>query len=184
MADSVPASVEIVTPRCRLRRPHESDIPHVWSATRIDGFNDGMRWDPPERIEDLKAPLRNAIAAWQAGTHFTFTVENRVTSEFIGRISIRRESGEHEWSIGFWIHPSHQRNGYAKEAATAIIGFGFDRLGAESITAAHATWNQASGKVLESIGMEFVRVNPRGFKKRGVWVEEREYKIESNRVYR
>lgn len=177
MDQPISPTEEIFTPRCRLRHPDESDLVHIWSATRVAGFNDGMPWDPPKHIDDLTAPLERARADWRAGVHFTWTVEARSTREFLGRISIRREEGAAVWSIGFWIHPQHQGRGYATEVAAALVDFGFSRLDAECITAAHAAWNQASARVLERIGMIFVRSNPRGFVKRGAWVEEREYEI-------
>ena len=143
----------------------------------MPGFNDGMAWDPPSVISELQTPLRAAQDAWAAGDSYSWTVEALSTGEFLGRTSIRRVSNLDEWSIGFWTHPSHQRNGYAVEAAQATINFGFRRLGAHRITAAHATWNEASGKVLKKIGMCFVRTIAHGFKKHGVWVEEHEYEI-------
>ena len=178
MADPIPVTEEILTPRCRLRHPEESDIPHVWSATRVAGFNDGMRWDPPETIEELQSPFQKNRSAWLAGTDYNWTIEDRQTRDFLGRVSIRREQAVGEWSIGFWVHPNHQGKGYAREAAAAMVSFGFERLAADRITAAHAIWNHASGKVLVGIGMTFVRVNPKGFMKRGGWVEEHEYEIQ------
>ena len=173
----VSTSERIYTERCLLRYPSEKDITHVWSATRVDGFNDGMAWDPPEHIEELLEPQQKSEANWRAGTSYAWTVINRHNEEFVGRIAIRRAAPEDVWSIGFWTHPVQQRQGYAKEAAEAVIQFGFQRLHAKSITAAHATWNEASGKVLVAVGMRFVRTNPRGFQKRGQWVEEHEYEI-------
>lgn len=168
---------EIITKRCRMRFPSETDIPHVWSATRYAGFNDGMLWDPPVDIDELHEPLQRNRQNWDEGTAFTWTIESKESCEFIGRVSIRREDGTDEWSIGFWIHPLMQGNGYATEVAQAVVEFGFSRLDTSLITAAHATWNEASGKVLERVGMTRVRKNPRGFKKRGKWVEEFEYEI-------
>jgi [ribosomal protein S5]-alanine N-acetyltransferase len=79
--------------------------------------------------------------------------------------------------LGFWIHPTHQGRGYATEAASVLVEFAFERLGAGMLVSAHATWNVASGKVLEAIGMHKVRKNPRGFQKRGRWVEEYVYEL-------
>lgn len=63
-----------------------------------------------------------------------------------------------------------------------MVELGFSRLGAIRITAAHATWNEASGKVLQKVGMLRTGVNPRGFKKRGEWVKEYEYEIEAELI--
>ena len=155
----------------------EAELPHVWSATRVPGFNDGMLWDPPENVAEMEARLSVDRRAWESGIAFGFTIETRDSGEFLGRISIDRGSEPGEWSIGFWVHPDHQGRGYATEAAAALVEFGFGRLGARVITAAHASWNEASRKVLERIGMKVVRLNPRGFQKKGRWVEEREYEL-------
>ncbi|MEM7078776.1 MAG: GNAT family N-acetyltransferase [Pseudomonadota bacterium] len=170
---------EVLTPRCRLRYPSEADIPHIFSASREPGFNDGMVWDPPAHIDDLREPLRSHQAAWEEGSAYTWTIEQRLSNVFVGRISIRREPGgeAREWSIGFWVHPTRQRQGYATEVAQAVVAFGFERLQAACITAAHATWNDASGEVLQRLGMRRVRTNPRGFQKGGRWVEEYEYEL-------
>ncbi len=61
--------------------------------------------------------------------------------------------------------------------AFALVDFGFMRLGASAIRAAHTTWNDASRKVLQRIGMKFIGINSKGFQKRGTWVEEYGYEI-------
>ena len=158
------------TPRCRLRAPSEADVPHVFSASRVPGFSDGMVWSPPETVEELYGPLERNLAAWRAGTAYTFTVE---TSElvFVGRVALR-QTAQDGWNLGFWTHPEQQGRGYTAEAATAVLQFGFTRLGAERVEACHALWNLKSRRVLEQLGMVFVRHVPKGFAKNGVWVAE------------
>lgn len=82
--------------------------------------------------------------------------------------------------MGFWVHPTMQGQGFATECALATLEFGFSRLHAKVMTAAHAAWNAASGRVLRRIGMKYVRTNPRGFKKNREWVEELEYERRSD----
>ena len=134
-----------------------------------------MAWDPPTDIAELEEPLRRCWNTWAEGSAYNWAIESRRSGEFIGRIEIRRELNADEWSLGFWVHPSQQGQGYVTESAAAVLGFGFAQLRAKLITAAHATWNHASGKVLERIGMTRVQTNPKGFKKQGAWVEEFEY---------
>lgn len=179
-ATMIPTHEQILTKRCRLRYPDESDIPHIWSASRTPGFNNGMAWEPPSEISELNEPLQRNQDNWKSGHAYNWTVEGRDSREFIGRISIRREQNDSEWSIGYWIHPTQQNRGYATEAAEAIVLFGFSRLHATIITAAHVTWNHASGQVLQRIGMSRVRTNPKGFRKQGKWVEEYEYEIRAD----
>ncbi len=168
---------QIITARCRLRYPEAADIPYIWSATQTPNFNDGLRWEPPASIAGIKEALRQAQASWVTGDDYNWAIESRKSHDFIGWISIRRASGDQEWSIGFWVHPTKQGRGFATECASAVLEFGFSRLQAKVITAAHARWNTASGRVLNRIGMQHVRTNPRGFKKNHEWVEEFEYEL-------
>jgi|GEM_PF-2131789 len=63
------------------------------------------------------------------------------------------------------------------EAVAAILEFGFKTLNATCIEAAHATWNRASGRVLQKAGMKFSAHVPQGFQKRGEWVAEDRFEI-------
>jgi [ribosomal protein S5]-alanine N-acetyltransferase len=165
-------SHKIETKRCLLRIASREDIPHILSATRHNGFNNGMRWDPPAADTELEEPYKKNIAAWEDGAAYCFTIEKRGSMEFIGRIVIRREDGNGIWSLGFWTHPIHQGKGFMAEAVAPIVGFGFSSLSASSIEACHALWNKASERVLLKVGMHFVRHIPQGFHKQGEWVEE------------
>lgn len=159
------------TPHCRLRAPSEADIPHIFSASRVPGFTDGMLWEPPETPAELHGPLGRNLAAWRSGAAYTFTVE---TSElvFVGRVALRQTTQDEVWNLGFWTHPEQQGKGYMSEAATAVLQFGFTHLGAERAEACHALWNRRSRRVLEKIGMTFAKHVPEGFQKNSVWVAE------------
>jgi len=64
------------------------------------------------------------------------------------------------------------------EAVESVLKFGFEELSAAEIEACHASWNEASKKVLLRCGMSWREHIPQGFKKRGKWVaEERLSKI-------
>ena len=166
-----PTSYTIETRRCRLRIVSLEDIPHIFSATRHKGFNDGMLWDPPSCVEELSAAFEASMRAWTEDQAYCFTIEEREQRKFIGRIAIRSKEGS-VWDIGFWTHPEEQNKGYMKEALAAVVTFGFTELDATRLVACHASWNQASEAVLRSTGMIFLEHIPEGFQKRGEWVAE------------
>lgn len=172
MGLGIPLDMVLTTTRCRLRAPDEADIPYIFSASRVPGFNDGMLWEPPATLAELSAPLVAGLAAWTAGTAYTFTLETKENAKFVGRIDIRKAQEVGAWTMGYWVHPSAQGKGYATEAANRVLEFGFAVLEADTIGACHALWNRGSRRVLEKIGMSFVRHLPRGFQKHGVWVAE------------
>lgn len=171
-------SFHLETVRCRLRAPSEADIPHVFSATRYAGFNDGMLWEAPAAEEELRAPLQKNLEAWRSSTAYSFTIENKEDATFVGRIGIRTTVEARIWNIGFWLHPAQVGKGYMTEAAQAVVDFGFDRLDAEAVEACYATWNIRSKNVLERLGMTQVEFIEKGFQKRGAWVPEYRMRID------
>lgn len=165
------------TKRLLLRPVDLSDIELVWDASRFDGFNDGMTWDPPASKEDIVEVTHRNLANWNQGKDYVFTVCLTCDANSIGRVGLHREKGPDTWNIGFWIHPDHWGNGYAGEAATAVLEFGFNRLGAKRVVTAHATWNIRSQRVIEGLGFTYAQTNPAGFYKNGNPVEEYEYEL-------
>ncbi|MGB5717315.1 MAG: GNAT family N-acetyltransferase [Gammaproteobacteria bacterium] len=163
-----------------MRAASADDVELVWSASRIQGFNDGMVWDPPQTREELISIAKDNLDRWVEGTAYTFTVDLVETHKAIGRVGIRREDNPSLWNIGFWIHPDHWQCGYATEATRVVIDFGFNTLGASRITTAHAVWNKASKRVIEKLGFRFTCENPCGFEKQGKPVAEYEYAIEKD----
>jgi [ribosomal protein S5]-alanine N-acetyltransferase len=172
MEQVIPKDFQIKTKRCLLRCPSEDDIPHIFSATRVVGFNDGMLWEPPTHMDELYKPLHKNLLAWESGETFAFTITALHSEILLGRIGIRKGEQINVWNIGFWTHPEYQRQGYMTESAQACMEFGFNRLGAIRIEASHARWNKGSQRVLEKIGMKFMEYIPQGFQKKGQWIEE------------
>jgi ribosomal-protein-alanine N-acetyltransferase len=173
----VPLDLKIESSRLYLRRRVASDNEMIYSATRYEGFNDGMLWDPPNDISELEDKESQVEERWKAGISYQFAIMNKTLNQSMGIISIRKKTEKSDWSIGFYLHPNFQKQGFMTDACKKIIEFGFNRLDATSIEAQHATWNTPSRKVLESSGMKFVETLPHGFRKNGKWVEEKRYVI-------
>jgi [ribosomal protein S5]-alanine N-acetyltransferase len=145
----------------------------LWGVlSRVAGFNDGMVWEPPAHMDELYKPLQENLLAWETGTAFVFTITALHSKILLGRIGMRRSEQMNVWNIGFWTHPEYQRQGYMTEAAQALMEFGFDRLDVIRIEADYALWNKGSQRVLEKIGMKFMKYIPQGFQKKGQWIEE------------
>jgi RimJ/RimL family protein N-acetyltransferase len=67
----------------------------------------------------------------------------------IGAAGLGEHAGEPE--IGYWIARAHWGQGYATEAATAVLRIA-RTLGHKRLTAGHFADNPASGKVLRKLG--------------------------------
>lgn len=56
-------------------------------------------------------------------------------------------------TLGFLVHPAHWGNGYATEAASALVRFGLEHLRLETVYAGCLPENVGSRRVLEKAGM-------------------------------
>jgi RimJ/RimL family protein N-acetyltransferase len=96
----------------------------------------------------------------------------------IGNCGIRQDHAEAKAAdIGYELAPAFWGNGYATEAARAMLKFGFRELGVERIWAWCNAENRASAHVLEKLGMHLARriVEDKYFKDR--WWDTLEYEI-------
>ena len=76
-------------------------------------------------------------------------------SALIGCVGLRDIDPEHlQAELGFWIGREWWGQGYGREAAGAVVRFGFERLGLNRICAHHMARNPAAGQVLRHIGMQ------------------------------
>jgi ribosomal-protein-alanine N-acetyltransferase len=88
----------------------------------------------------------------------------------IGAAGLRDIDPEHRQAeLGFWIGREWWGKGYAREAAGALIRYGFESLGLNRIYAHHMTRNPASGRVLLAAGMQREGVLRQRVRKWGVY---------------
>jgi RimJ/RimL family protein N-acetyltransferase len=72
----------------------------------------------------------------------------------VGDVTLFWRSAEHQTGeIGFILDPEHQRNGYAREAATALLELGFEQMKLHRIVGRLDGRNAASAAVLRGLGM-------------------------------
>lgn len=173
-----PDSFSIEKDSFRLRMGKEEDIPHIFSATKVKGFNDGMQWDSPACEEDLLPSIQHIQKVWREGTAFGFTIADKEKDVLMGKISIRPTAEEAVWNIGFWTHPDHQGKGLMTKAVKAVLEFGFKDLGARKIEACYVSWNEASRRVLEKNGFRHEAHIEKGMQKNGEWFSEERMVVE------
>jgi ribosomal-protein-alanine N-acetyltransferase len=111
--------------------PHPYDLDHA------------LAWIGQQRREAVRGRATN------------FAIRLLTGSQLIGSAGLRDIDPEHlQAELGFWIGREWWGQGYAREAAIAVIQFGFESLGLNRICAHHMTRNPAAGKVLQAAGMQ------------------------------
>lgn len=73
----------------------------------------------------------------------------------IGGIGLRVEEQHHHAELGYWLGVAHWRQGYATEAASEMLRYGFEDLGVHRIFASHFKHNPASGRILKKLAMRY-----------------------------
>ena len=91
---------------------------------------------------------------WSAGRGVTLAIARReAPDDLLGTASLRRFSRDRRAELGYWLGAEFWGNGYATEAAGAIVDFGFTQLGLARIYAQVLDGNEPSCRVLEKLGM-------------------------------
>lgn len=145
----------ILTTRLLLRPLRITDVEAMHSYRSREDVCRYLLIDPqtPDQVAKLIAERARAEMT-DEGQALTLGVVERDSGEFIGDavlfwISRRHRGGE----VGYVLNPKYAGNGYATEAAAAMLRLGFDQLGLHRIAGRIDARNTASARVLEKLGM-------------------------------
>jgi len=73
----------------------------------------------------------------------------------VGAITLSHVDGENGHAhLGYWVHPDHQRRGYATDAATAVLDHAFAERRLHTVVAHVYAFNEGSVALLEALGFE------------------------------
>ena len=105
-------------------------------------------------------PYPDGAAEEWIATHRKDFDENRIhhfaldaNGELIGAMALVMKNAVIA-EIGYWIGVPYWGRGYATEAATEVIRYGFEECGLQRIFAGCFARNVASGRVLQKVGMQ------------------------------
>lgn len=89
---------------------------------------------------------------------FTWSIFLKNTNTVIGQITCQPKEDEPEniRDVGWYIDPKYQRQGYATEAATAVLDFMFHEVDITEIRTSAAEINPASWKIMEKLGFQYI----------------------------
>jgi RimJ/RimL family protein N-acetyltransferase len=140
------------TQRLILRAPMLSDVQDVVRILNDFDVAKNLTLVPiPFTEEQFRSRLVEIERARRAGAEFLFAVTRAMDGSFIGMCGVERLETD-VWELGYWYGKPFWRQGYATEAARAVMRFAFDDLGAMMLTAGWFVDNPASGRVLEKLG--------------------------------
>ena len=96
--------------------------------------------------------MQNACVPFRLDTWFDLAIERKLDRVVIGLLSMASKA-HHQGQIGWALGVDYRGCGYATEAASGLIEYGFDRHGMHRISADTTSANPDSQKVMERLGM-------------------------------
>jgi [ribosomal protein S5]-alanine N-acetyltransferase len=138
-----------------LRTIEEEDLEFLQRAV-----NDPAVWRPIGRSTPLNAAqerefFKNVVCA-DDSIHLLVVADSTPVGT-VGLDPTDRERRSAE--LGHWIDPEHHRGGYGSDAVELVVEHGFDQLDLHRIRARVFEFNDASKRLLESVGFTQERVH-------------------------
>lgn len=140
----------LFTERLLLRRPAAEDL-DAWAAFSAD----------PETMEHLGGPVERSVAwrhlcimagAWDITGFSMFSVIERGTGKWVGRLGPWQPEGWPGTEVGWGVAREFAGRGYAYEGAVAAMDYAVDVLGWQRVIHTIAPDNVRSWKLAQRLG--------------------------------
>lgn len=118
---------DIASTTLNIPHPYEDGVAEEWISTHEEDFD--------------------------AGTSVSFAITQRDDGALVGGIGLGFTARHKRAEMGYWIGKPYWNNGYATEAARAVLAYAFEQRGLHRVFAMYFTRNPASGRVMEKLGM-------------------------------
>lgn len=150
-------NVVIETERLLLRTFTMNDVQLVYdlnSDSNVTRFTHDLITSEEQAMEILEKVILPQYALYN---HGRWAVHTKDDLAFIGWCGLKYRFERNEVDLGYRFKVTAWGKGYATEAAYASLEYGFNKLNIQKITGRAVPENVSSWKVLEKIGMQFLR---------------------------
>ena len=130
-----------------------------------------------ERQKPFYEKKIESIRLQEDSQKYTWSIFLKDTDTVIGQITCQPKDDEPEniRDVGWYIDPNYQRNGYATEAAIAVLDFMFNEVEITDIKTSAAEINPGSWKIMEHLGFKYVGKKQSTYFKDEEILEAKEY---------
>lgn len=146
----------ITTPRLQCRCFTLDDAPFVLQLVNDPAFVHYIGDKGVRTLADARNYLEQGpIASYAQHGFGLYRVDLRTDDTPIGMCGLLQRDSLPDVDIGFAYMPEYRGRGYAFEAASATLAYGYDVLKLPRIVAVTSLDNARSGRLLEKIGLSF-----------------------------
>ncbi|RIJ71286.1 N-acetyltransferase [Nakamurella silvestris] len=170
----------VPTERLYLRLMVEDDVDAVHSYMSRADVCEYLLFTPRDR-EEVAAKVAEFAAHTTLAAdrdYLELAVIRRDDERLLGHVYFALESVEHETAeIGWTLHPDHHGQGYASEAADAVLGMAFEVLGLHRVVAKLDPRNDASVALCLRLGLRHEAHHVQDMMFKGSWADTGVYAI-------
>ncbi|ULH13878.1 GNAT family N-acetyltransferase (plasmid) [Deinococcus sp. KNUC1210] len=149
---TIPTFDQIETPRLLIRHLRDGDAPRLAAYRNDPATAQYQSWYSPYTEAQALALIRS-MHGRQPGQPgwFQFAAADRASDLLIGDLALRAFEVQHG-ELGFTFAPGVQGQGYATEAASAVLDYAFGSLRLHRVVAGTDPRNHPSARLLRRLG--------------------------------
>jgi RimJ/RimL family protein N-acetyltransferase len=137
------------TARLTLRGPRAADFePYAGIMTSPRA----VHMDGPFSRRDAWSAFAAAAGQWLIFGHGTWSIESRATGDWLGEVGVTRPDHFPETELGWMLTEAAEGRGYAREAASAVLGWVWSALGLATLVSYIGPANRSSIRLAERLG--------------------------------
>ncbi|MRH43469.1 GNAT family N-acetyltransferase [Aquibacillus halophilus] len=145
----------LTTNRLLLREITDEDAKDVFTCFSNNKVTRFYGQESLENIEQAKNIVEFFANSYKEKRGLRWGIELKGSKGLIGTIGFNAWVPKHKRAeIGYEINPNYWRKGYASEAATAVISFGFENIDLTRIGAVVFMKNESSTNLLTKLGFQ------------------------------
>jgi ribosomal-protein-alanine N-acetyltransferase len=147
----------IETARLRMRLFTPADFDRMCEITRDPEVMRYIGHGHPFSREETLKNLGTIMNAFRRRGYGRWALERRDTGALVGYCGLSSGNPAVGLEVAYMLAREEWGQGFALEGARAALRYGFEKLGADSIAGIALRGNARSCRVLERLGMSFVR---------------------------
>ena len=148
---------ELETARLRMRLFRPGDLDRMCEITRDPEVVRYIGYGNPLTREETRDNLGRIMDGFRRRGYGRWALERRDTGMLVGYCGLSSGNPEVGIELAYMLARAEWGRGLALEAGRAALRYGFETLGVASIAGLALRGNARSCKVLERLGMKFVR---------------------------
>jgi RimJ/RimL family protein N-acetyltransferase len=146
----------LTTERLILRAPETADaadLTRLANNIKVAAMMTGM--PHPYTMDDAETFIRRVAEPERTGC--TYAVTSKQTNAFLGCAGLTFDK-DNRLLLGFWLGEPHWGQGYATEAAHALVDLAFESFRVARLHTRCCVSNSASRRVIEKCGFQFTGI--------------------------